>query len=124
MHVVVRLVGVKVVLGSTGFGGREAANEIVEYLKRGYSTVVFPDAPRGPPCVLKAGVLHMSLKSGVPIAPVRFRASRYMELKGWDRKRVPYPFSSIRVEFKSPIQVTQKNFEAARLYLGAALGVP
>ena len=32
----------------------------------------FPDAPRGPTYVLKDGVLHMSLKSGVPIAPVRF----------------------------------------------------
>lgn len=124
MHVVVRLFGVKVVLGSTGYGGRVAADEIIEYLKNGYSTVVFPDAPRGPPYVLKDGVLHMSLKSGVPIAPVRFSVSRYMELKGWDRKRLPMPFGTMRLEFKEPIQVTKANFEEARERLVEALGVP
>jgi len=125
MHIAVRLFGVeKVVLGSTGHGGREAADEIIDCLKRGYSTVVFPDAPRGPTYVLKDGVLHMSLKSGVPIAPIRFSVSRYMELKGWDRKRFPYPFSRIRAEFKDPILVTNENFDEARERLEDALGVP
>ena len=124
MHVVVRLFGVKVVLGSTGHGGRAAADEITEHLKKGYSTVVFPDAPRGPPYVLKDGVLHMSLQSGVPIAPVRFRVSRYVKLSGWDRKRVPLPFGAVRVEFKEPVQVTEANFDEARERLVDALGVP
>jgi len=124
MHVVVRLFGVKVVLGSTGYGGRAAADEIIEYLRDGYSTVVFPDAPRGPPYVLKDGVLHMSLKSGVPIAPIRFRVRRYVKLSGWDRKRLPMPCARIRVEFKSPIQVTEANFDEARERLREALGVP
>jgi lysophospholipid acyltransferase (LPLAT)-like uncharacterized protein len=114
----------KVVLGSTGHGGRAAADEITEYLKQGYSTVVFPDAPRGPTFVLKDGVLHMSLKSGVPIAPIRFFVSKYIELKGWDRKRFPYPFTTIRAEFDHPIQVTEENFEEARERLREALGVP
>jgi len=117
MHVAVRMFGVeKVVLGSTGHGGRAAADEITEYLREGYSTVVFPD--------LKDGVLHMSLKSGVPIAPIRFWVSRYMELKGWDRKRFPYPFTRIRAEFDEPIQVTEDNFDEAREALREALGVP
>jgi lysophospholipid acyltransferase (LPLAT)-like uncharacterized protein len=124
MHVVVRLYGAKVVLGSTGHGGREAADLIVDYLKIGYSTVVFPDAPRGPPYELKDGVLHMSLKSGVPIVPVRFQMSLYLKLKGWDRKRLPMPFGTIRVEFKEPIQVTEQNFDEAREQLIEALGVP
>ena len=124
MHVVVRLFGVKVVLGSTGYGGRAAADEIVEYLRDGYSTVVFPDAPRGPPYELKDGVLHMSLQSSVPIAPIRFRVSRFVRLSGWDRKRLPMPFARIRAEFKDPIQVTEANFDEARERLREALGVP
>jgi lysophospholipid acyltransferase (LPLAT)-like uncharacterized protein len=124
MQVVVRLFGVQVVLGSTGYRGREAADEIVEYLKQGCSTVVFPDAPRGPTYVLKDGVLHMALKSGVPIAPVRFFVSKYVELRGWDRKRFPYPFSRIRVEFEEPITVTEENFDEARERLRVALGEP
>jgi len=123
MQVVARLFGARVVLGSTGHGGREAADLIVDYLKSGYSTVVFPDAPRGPCCVLKDGVLHMSLKSGVPIAPVRFQLSKYVKLKGWDRKMVPLPFGQIRVEFKEPIRVTEENFDEARERLVEAIGV-
>jgi lysophospholipid acyltransferase (LPLAT)-like uncharacterized protein len=125
MHIVVRMVGVeKVVFGSTGHGGREAADEIVEDLKQGYSTVVFPDAPRGPPYELKDGVLHMSQQSGVPIAPIRFSLSKYFELRGWDRKRMPYPFGTIRAEFQELIQVTEENFDEAREQLIKALGVP
>jgi lysophospholipid acyltransferase (LPLAT)-like uncharacterized protein len=66
----------------------------------------------------------MSLKSGVPIAPIRFSVSRYMELKGWDRKRFPYPFARIRAEFSEPILVTEENFDEAREQLEKALGVP
>jgi lysophospholipid acyltransferase (LPLAT)-like uncharacterized protein len=125
IHVVARLAKVhRLVFGSTGHDGREAADLITDYLKIGYSTVVFPDAPRGPPYVLKDGVLHMSLNSGVPIAPVRFWLSKYMELKGWDRKRFPYPFIRIRMEFDDPIQVTEENFDRAREQLIDALGVP
>jgi lysophospholipid acyltransferase (LPLAT)-like uncharacterized protein len=124
-HVMVRLLGVeRIVYGSTGFGGREAADEIVDYVKRGFSTVVFPDAPRGPLYVLKDGVLHMSLKSGVPIAPVRFWVSNHLQLNGWDRKRIPLPFSTIRADFREPIQVTEENFNEARERLKEALGVP
>ena len=124
-HVMVRLFGVeRIVFGSTGYGGRAAADEIIECLREGYSTVVFPDAPRGPPYVPKDGALHMSLRSGVPIAPIRFWLSRYVELKGWDRKRFPYPFITIRAEFDDPIQVTDTNFEEARQRLGEVLGVP
>jgi lysophospholipid acyltransferase (LPLAT)-like uncharacterized protein len=124
MHVVVRLYRVKVVMGSTGFGGRAAADAITELLRKGHSTVAFPDAPRGPRCVLKDGVLHMSRKSGVPIVAIRCRMSSFVELKGWDRKRIPLPFGRIRVEFKEPIQVTEENFDEAREQLIEALGVP
>ena len=124
MHVVVRLFRVKVVMGSTGYGGRAAADEITEYLRGGYSTLAFPDAPRGPRCALKDGVLHMSLKSGVPIVPIKCWLSRYVELRGWDRKRIPLPFGAIRVEYRGPIQVTEENFEQARERLREALGVP
>jgi lysophospholipid acyltransferase (LPLAT)-like uncharacterized protein len=124
MHVVVRLFGVKVVLGSTGHGGREAADEIIDLLSDGYSTVVFPDAPRGPPCVLKDGVLHMARASGVPIVPVRFRLAGFLKLSGWDRKMLPLPFSSIRVEFGQPIRVPADDLQEARESLKTALGMP
>ena len=49
---------------------------IVEFLKRGYSTVIMPDGPNGPSQVIKNGVLHMSQQSGVPIVPVKYTVSK------------------------------------------------
>lgn len=125
VHVVVRLFGVgKIVYGSTGHGGRQAADTIIEYLRGGFSTLVLPDAPRGPAFELKDGVLHMSRESGVPIAPIRFCVSSFVSLTGWDRKRFPLPFGSIRVEYGTPIKVDSDNLDLARVRLRDELGCP
>ena len=59
-HVMLRFIGVKkIVLGSTGHSGKEAADRLVGYLKRGYSTVILPDGPSGPPFKMKKGALHI-----------------------------------------------------------------
>jgi lysophospholipid acyltransferase (LPLAT)-like uncharacterized protein len=49
----------------------------------------------------------------VPIVPLRFTLSRALELPTWDRKRLPLPFSTIRVRFGEPIYVDPSNFETA-----------
>ena len=113
-HVMLRYVGVrKIILGSTGHTGREAANQLIEYLKDGYSTVLLPDGPSGPSFQMKKGVFHISMQSNVPIQPVRFYSSPSIEVKNWDRRKCPIPFSTITVEYGDPIQVTSSNFEEA-----------
>lgn len=114
IHLFLRFRGVKkIILGSTGHSGREASDELVEYLKKGYSTVLLPDGPNGPAFVAKKGMLHISLQSQVPIVPMQFRASRFLESNAWDRKKWPFPFSTIRVQFGKPIQVSEENFDEA-----------
>ena len=77
IHVLLRLMGVKkIILGSSGHSGRDAADLLVDYLRLGYSTVINPDGPDGPALVLKKGILHLSLKSKVPIVPLRFSSSK------------------------------------------------
>lgn len=62
IHVLIRLLGVKkIIIGSTGHSGREAADRLAEHLKKGYSTLLLPDGPSGPPFVLKKGILHISM---------------------------------------------------------------
>jgi hypothetical protein len=79
IHVLLHLMGVKkIILGSTGHSGRDAAELLVGYLRMGYSTVVNPDGPGGPAFALKKGVLHLSLKSNVPIVPLQFSSSSCM----------------------------------------------
>ncbi|HBF12704.1 MAG TPA: hypothetical protein DDW49_04840 [Deltaproteobacteria bacterium] len=113
IHVLLKLQRIhKLCLGSTGNDGKEAADEIVDYLKKGYSTVMATDGPYGPPKVLKKGALHMAIQSGVPIVPVQFVTSKtYFFKKSWDGKRIPLPFSTIRVIYGHPINVTKKNFD-------------
>ncbi len=122
IHILLRLIGVdKIILGSTGHSGREAADQLVEYLRRGYSTVIMPDGPAGPPCVLKKGILHMSMQSGVPIVAMQFSPSKFFELKTWDRKKWPYPFSTVKMKITAPIQITSDNLDEAYERVTAAL---
>jgi hypothetical protein len=122
-HVMLHFIGVRtIVFGSTGHSGKEAAARLVEYLKKGYSTVLLPDGPSGPPFIMKKGALHISLQSNVPIAPMRFQTSSSAEISYWDRRKWPVPFSRITVEFGDPVQVTKENFENAYDLISKSLG--
>jgi hypothetical protein len=122
-HVLLRFLGVpKIVLGSTGHSGKEAADHLVEYLRQGYSTVLLPDGPSGPAFQMKKGALHISLASKVPIVPMRFKTSISVEIPWWDRRKWPVPFSKITVEYGDPVQITEANFEAVYDLSSKALG--
>lgn len=121
--VLLSLIGVqRFILGSTGHGGRRAADELVTYLKEGYSTVIAPDGPSGPARVLRKGVLHIALQSGVPIVPLNVSATRCYRTSSWDRKMHPVPFSTINLVVGSPIVVTTDTFEESFEALTRALG--
>ena len=123
IHVLLRIMGVKkIILGSTGHSGREAAELLADHLGQGYSTVLMPDGPHGPAFVLKKGTLHLSLKSCVPVVAVRFSSLSFRELKTWDRKKFAYPFSTIEMKIGEPIQVTSDNFEYAHHLIEKELG--
>ena len=123
VHLFLRFIGIeRIILGSTGHHGQEAADELVACLKEGCSTVLLPDGPSGPPFVLKKGILHISLQSNVPIVPMQFQVSRFFEANTWDRKKMPLPFTSISVQFGMPIQVSRGNFDKASAAIEKALG--
>ncbi len=123
IHVLLRLMGVEtIILGSTGHSGREAADQLVEHLRQGYSTVLNPDGPQGPAFILKKGIIHISLQSRVPIVALQFSASRFFELNTWDRKKLPYPFSTVIMRIGYPIQITSDNLDEAQNRIAAALG--
>jgi lysophospholipid acyltransferase (LPLAT)-like uncharacterized protein len=123
VHVALRLAGIRLLLGSGGEEGREAARELVVCLRRGSSTTISPDGPRGPRRVLKKGVLHLSCDSGVSILPLRLSASRAIRI-GWDRKAIPLPWSKITLAYGSPITVTEDDFERAGRMLADAMSGP
>lgn len=123
IHVFLGLIGVKkLLLGSSGHDGRKAADELVRYLQGGYSTVLLPDGPDGPPKVLKKGILHIAHQSHVTIVPLRFSASRFLVIKTWDHKQIPMPFSRVRIHIGRPIPVNEQTLQHAEQRLCGDLG--
>jgi hypothetical protein len=122
IHVLLRLIGIKkLLLGSSGDEGKRAAQEMTKYIRDGYSTYISPDGPAGPPKVLKKGVLHVAMQSGVPIVPLRIRSLFYIPIPSWDSKKIPLPFNRFIVNVGAAILVSADSFEGARSKLEAAL---
>jgi lysophospholipid acyltransferase (LPLAT)-like uncharacterized protein len=123
VHVYLRLSGCKqLILGSSGHGGRAAADELVDCLRRGRSTTMVPDGPYGPARELKKGVLHMSAQSGVPILPFRTEVSATWRFPGWDGKYVPRFGSRVVVHIGPPVQVAAANLDEMATVVARHLG--
>jgi lysophospholipid acyltransferase (LPLAT)-like uncharacterized protein len=114
VHTALRLMGLKrLLLGSSGDEGKQAVNELAVLVKTGWSTTISPDGPAGPARVLKKGVLHLALKSGVPIVPLTISATRFISWPSWDSKKFPLPFNRIRVTVQQAVGVSDQNFDEA-----------
>lgn len=99
VHQMLWLIGIrKLILGSTGHSGGRAAVELVEYLRAGYSTTIVPDGPAGPPHTMHRGIFYLSAASSVSVLPLKFEMTHYFHLFWtWDKKKVPVPFSKLRI---------------------------
>lgn len=113
VHNVLALMRVRIILGSRGEEGRQAADQVAEAVRVGASTAVAPDGPGGPVRVLKRGVLHVAVKSGVPVTPLAFRHGAALRAATWDRKWIALPFSRITVEVGDPVTVTPDTLQEA-----------
>mgnify|MGYP005854355289 CR=1 FL=1 len=110
-------------LGSTGSGGRDALQRLIEGVRRGENTMVLPDGPHGPRRQLHAGAIRLAVATGVPLVPIRFNAARCVRLRGWDEKSLPIPFlSRWKVTVGEPFVVTAGMESVASKRLQSALG--
>jgi lysophospholipid acyltransferase (LPLAT)-like uncharacterized protein len=124
IHTVFRLMGLKrLLLGSSGEEGKQAARELAGLVQNGRSTTISPDGPYGLPRTLKKGVLPIALQSGVPVVPITICSSRFISWRSWDSKRFPLPFNRIKVIVHEAIHVNKRNFEQAGARIVKALGV-
>jgi len=114
VHLLLRWTGVEhICLGSSGNSGKQALDNVVGYLKQGYSTTIAIDGPAGPAYVLKPGVLWMSRDVEVPVVPLHFSSSSSIRLGGWDRKILPRLFSGITIHVGERLLVSQDNLQAS-----------
>jgi len=114
------------VRGSSSYRGTEALREMLSLLKKGHRGGLVVDAPKGPPCISKMGIIVLAKRTGLPILPLIWSADRCWRLGSWDRTIIPKPFSRIVMlygsEFLSiPINASDEDCEAYRQNLDSIL---
>lgn len=91
-----KLMGHKMVRGSTGKDSVKSVVQIIKLIKEGYSLGTPLDGPKGPPFVAKKGMIYVAQKTGKPLI---FLGGAYEKKwifsKTWDKFQLPKPFSKV-----------------------------
>ncbi|HRI89777.1 MAG TPA: lysophospholipid acyltransferase family protein [Candidatus Hydrogenedentes bacterium] len=109
----VRKLGIFALRGSSSRGGSDALRRMEAAISAQKTVGITLDGPRGPRRVAKPGAAVLSARTGVPIIPVSFAASRYWRLKSWDKMVIPKPFTTIECSFGTLITPMDDNSDEA-----------
>ena len=90
--------------GSSRTGRRTAVRALVNGARNGCSLYITPDGSSGPACIAKKGAGALARLTGLPLIPCAAWPTRGKTFDTWDRFRLPYPFSTIRVAYGEPIR--------------------
>lgn len=99
-----RLIGYKIIEGSSNKNSMAAVKNIIRTLKSGENVVITPDGPRGPRHEMKGNLIEIAKKCDSDIIAFTATASKYKKLKSWDKLIFPLPFGRIDVIFGAPIK--------------------
>ncbi len=92
---VMKWFGVDSVRGSKKLGSTKALRDMLDITERGGNIGITPDGPRGPFQKAAPGAAFVAAKTGYPILPIAFSASRHWRFKSWDKFMLPKPFSRL-----------------------------
>lgn len=87
--------GLSSIRGSSSRGGAKVLIEAIKRLKRADDVAITPDGPRGPRHTVAEGIVMLAQKTGAKVVLFNYQASRFWQLKSWDRFIIPKPFSKI-----------------------------
>ncbi len=123
---IVRRWGIRTIRGSSHRGGMDAFKELLRRARNPrHHIALTPDGPKGPPFVVKDGLLILAKRSGRPITPLAVAYQRYTPLKSWDGFLIPYPFTKAYFVSGDPVQITEEldpeGLDRARERLTAAI---
>jgi lysophospholipid acyltransferase (LPLAT)-like uncharacterized protein len=122
MAEVARRFGVMAVRGSSSRHGMSAALGALR--KAGDEKIdltITPDGPRGPRYEVQPGVLRLAQATGRPIVAIDCQIKWKIELKSWDRFRIPLPFSRVYLSTAPAIDVPAGAGEEELAALGQQL---
>lgn len=105
--------GIATVEGSSSKGGGPALRTLMRLMRDGGNVAITPDGPRGPAGTVAPGIVYLAKRSGLPVVPVAYSASRARRLKSWDRFMVPFPFSRVALVVGPPLMLAQDEEDTA-----------
>lgn len=86
--------------GSRHKGGLNAVNQMASVMTgQGLGAGIVADGSTGPAKTVQIGGIVLARKTGCPIVPVGFAASRAIYFNTWDRMVLPVPFSRVCVVY-------------------------
>ena len=104
--------GYGLIRGSTKKGGVSVIREMTEIFNRGGIIAVTNDGPKGPARIAKSGSIGLAIKNNVKIITVTGSATKFWQMKSWDRFMLPKPFGKIQIIVSSPMDITEKPSES------------
>jgi len=100
-----RLCGLRLVVGTSRDRGKEALEEMAKVVTAGGSMTLAVDGPAGPAFEPKRGCVELSLRTGVPMIPVKYECRRGFTMPmRWDRTLMPLPLDRIVIHYGDPIR--------------------
>lgn len=103
---IVKKMGYKIIEGSTNRRPVEALKSIIKQLTSGNKVLITPDGPRGPVYKVNSSMVRVGKKYNKDIIPISCMATKYFELKSWDRMMIPKNFGEIIVTIGEPLQLS------------------
>ena len=100
--------GYGLIRGSTRKGGKAVVQKMAAVFKSAGIIAVTNDGPKGPPRIAKAGSTGLALKYNVQIITITGSATKYWQMKSWDRFMLPKPFGKIQLIISPPLDITEK----------------
>lgn len=117
--------GFKTVRGSRNKGAIGALKGLIREVRKGRVAVLVADGSQGPARKAQAGTVLLAGRTGVPVLPLGWAASRYKTFRSWDRTALPLPFSKVVLHygeaFDVPKGIEDDEIEKYRLKLETAL---
>lgn len=89
---------------------------ILELKTKNNIVIMTPDGPRGPKYELKPGIVKAAAESSAAAIPCTWSVDRFWQLNSWDHLIIPKPFSTICVDFGTPLKVEENQINSLSLF--------
>ncbi len=103
------VLGYQTARGSSRRGASSATRKMVKLSRQGFSLAITPDGPKGPPKIIKEGLISLAYFTKLPIYPISVDVEKEWIFNSWDKFRLPKPFSKIKIKYGKPIAVENKE---------------